>query len=261
MITLVGKTEAISFLAGIEASFGAAIALGVGSTAAAQGDTDLASEVLRVPIVLRSPDFVNSTVIYKATVPAEVSGDFHEVALVKNSSGRVAPIVYGELNEVWTNGVQDATNSRFGDYAIRLNAATSGNVTASINVDYSLALGSNVTINYFVGSNVSSAYIRLRNNASNYMHYALPVTAGYNSVTLPLTAFTPTGAVDPQTFTSIVVHLASTAGGASQLHLDSVFSVDPTYSGDVLDRQVLSSPFTKLAGTEADIELPVEISI
>lgn len=259
MITGLGRMEMLAFIAGRTPAFGGSIVVGVSSAAASANDTNLFSEVLRLPVTLRSPDYINGQVICRATVPSDVAGKFYEVGLAKGIDNRASVIVDG--SEVWVNATADATNARFGQNALRVNAAVSGNTTATTTKSMSISPRNSLMLNYFVGSNVSSAYIRLLTNSTNYLHYALPVTAGYNSVLVPITSFAPTGAPDPLNLTSMVVYLASTAGGASQLHLDSVMMVVPENGGDLLDRQVLGTPFVKAAGIEAEIEIPIEVTI
>lgn len=261
MITTYGKRAIISVLAGRELSLGSALSLGVGTTTPGANDTVLESEVLRAPVTLRSPDYITDQVIYRATLPAEVSGKFYEVGLCNNTRSVSNQFLFGDTGEVWTNGVLDSTNARVGQSAVRIDATSSGNKTATIDKSVSIPTGSLINLNYFVGSNVSSAYVRLRTDASNYYHYALPVTAGYRVVTVPLTSFTPTGAPSSENITSVVVYLASTSGGASQLHLDSISVHTPQNGGDLIVRQVLAQPIVKVLGVEQDIEVPLTITI
>lgn len=260
MITNYGRKEMLKFLSGQSAEYGAAIALGVGTTAATANDEKLAVETLRGRISLRSPDFVAGTVIVRATLGADVAGIFYEAALVNRGEQQVSPVLYGNFDEVWTNGTLDTTNARIGASAVRLNANASGNTTATIDRQFAVE-DRRIMLNYFVGSNVSSAYVRLRTDAANYYHYALPVTAGYRSVEVPLSSFTPTGTPDKNNIMSVVVYLASTSGGASQLHFDALMLASPTQGGDVILRQVLAAPVVKLSGIEMDIEMPVSIAI
>lgn len=260
MITSYGFSELLTYLAGQSSEFGSAIALGAGNDAVTYNDRKLSSEFVRQRVDLRSPDFVGGSVIFRATLGQEVSGKFYELALVNREEQQVRIVLSGAADEVWTNANLDDTNSRVGTSGVRIDAATSGNTTATIDVPF--AIESNlVAINYFVGNNVSSAYVRLMSDGSNYYQYSLPTTAGYNSVEVPLSSFAVTGAPKKDEITSVLVYVASTAGGASQLHLDALMLVSPEREGDVLLRQVLAQPITKLVGTEMDIELPVNIDL
>ena len=261
MITTQGHRHITAMFASHELTFGHSISLGVGSTAPVVSNESLEAEVIRVPIELRSPDYINDRVIFKAVVPASFAGRVSEVGINMSSQQRAPNTLFGDIDETWAQATPDTTHARIGEFAMRLDANASGSRTATVDKTFSIQPGSSILMNYFVGSNVSSGYVRLRTDASNYYHQALTTTAGYRSLEVPISSFTVTGNPSLDNITSVVVHLNSTAGGASQLHFDSLTILSPDFGGDLLARQVLPSPIIKEAGVEEDIEIPLVVTI
>lgn len=260
MITNNGKAEFLRFVAGMVGQFGSGVALGIGNAAVTANDTRLDCETVRVPVGIRFVDYVNSQVIVKVTLPDSLAGTFYEVGLTEDYVFPRRRLVDGSSEEVWSSGQIVPTNARIGGTTLEISASPSGTQTATISQDFAIGEDS-VVINYFVGSNVSSAFLRLRTSDTSYYQTALTTSAGYHSLSVPLSSFNETSSPNKNELTSILVSVTATSGGTGRIFLDSIDLVAPSLGGDLLARQVLPSPVTKLAGREMDIELPIDITL
>lgn len=87
VITQFGKRFITNFIAGNIANAGKDIAVGIDSTAATNLDTRLGFEFYRVPVLLSSTDIqtvdgiTTYSVVYKTTLPQDVSGIISEVGI------------------------------------------------------------------------------------------------------------------------------------------------------------------------------------
>lgn len=87
VITKYGKRFLTNFIAGTDSFSSKAMAFGVDSTAATENDTRLGFEFYRTPVLFGSTDIQTSnditsySVVYKATIPQDVSGYITEVGL------------------------------------------------------------------------------------------------------------------------------------------------------------------------------------
>jgi len=254
MITKFGKRFLTSYLAGNNNLLSKELAFGIGSTAAnAKGnDTRLDFEFYRVPVELSSIDISQTgvdldgdpvfeySVIYKSTIPQDISGVISEIALypgnrqsINNYDSKFITSFTNNFN--WFSGSENPTSqsntqdssgsytflSKIGDTMVRVDA-TSG----STKEDFTPASGT--------GDKVQS--LSLNNLFSNY-------TASPN---LP----------DPSSITKIGVEVTAT-GGNSTVYFDGIRindedTFDPAYG--MISRSVLSTPLIKKPGRPVDIE-------
>jgi len=229
------------------------MAVGIGNTAFSVADTRLECEVIRVPIVTITPDYVGGTVIYKATIPAEVAIDAYEIGLVNNATPTMSLLSDFTETTIWSAGTNVATNARVGGSTLFLNPALSTTTTAAASFSTAWPDTDEVVVSYFVGTNVASAIIRFKTDASNFYSYSLPVTAGYRITRIPRATFIATGT--PSDISSVEVTATATAGGAGSVYYDSIIVNDLVDREPELQvRRVLAANITKTAGVARDIE-------
>jgi hypothetical protein len=81
LITNFGKSTILRYMAGNISSYAGAVAVGVSSTAASSSDYVLDYELFRVPIAYRTANPTNSSVVFKGTAGAGLSGKVYEIGL------------------------------------------------------------------------------------------------------------------------------------------------------------------------------------
>lgn len=235
------------------------MSVGIGNTAATTADSRLDCEVLRLPIVTATPDFVNNVIVYKATIPAEEAVDAYEIGLVSSPVSPNTTLTDFTESNFWTNGAASTLNSRVEGSSWLSNPAVSTAQTVSGNVAFTWSDADEIVVAYFVGSNVSNATIRFQTDGSNYYSYSLPVTAGYRITRIARSAFTTTGA--PGAINSVALITTATAGGAAALYWDAIISVDTAdRDPDLVIRRVLGANINKAAGISRDLEYTVTVT-
>lgn len=260
MITTTGTQALQRTVAGLQPGWATHIALGIGITAATAADSRLAHEILRVPVTFSSVDYTNNTVIFKATIPADVALSVYEMGLVNNALGPVSLLTnFSEDSTVWSAGSSSTSNVRVGTNTLLLAPAASATVSATGAFDIDLSRADEVLVSYFVGSNVSSIALQLRTDASNYYSYALPTTAGYNTVRIPKASLSTTGT--PSAISAIYVSATATAGGTANVFFDSLSTSENTSRDpELVARRVLGAAFTKPSGVPYDVEYTVGVA-
>lgn len=260
MITTNGFRKFVEFASGYAPSFGEALALGVGTVAPSADDTSLASEVYRIPIDLKSPDFVNGAVICRATIPQEYTGKVYEAGLVTARDQKKQRLIQGGAGEEWSGVEWDATHARVGAEAAKLSPAASSSLTSTVEKQFDIE-HNDITFNYYVGPNTTGIFLRLRTSNADFYNLSLPNSLGYHSITAPLSSFTITGNPEKSNITSVLVGVSATAAGAGELHIDGLMLSSPEDEEDLLARQVLSQPIITDVGTEVDIEFTVDFNL
>ena len=234
--------------------------LGIGTAAAAASDSRLDVEVLRLPLLTATPDFVNGVIVYRATVPAEQAIDIREVGLV--SSPAQTQTLLSDFTEgasFWSGGTSHTSNVRVGATNLLFSTAANGTSTANAPISLTWADADEIVVAYFIGSNVSSATVRFLTDASNYYSYSLPTTGGYQIARIPRASFTATGT--PGAINSVTVTASSTAGGSSNVHFDALFYNDTAdREPELVVRRVLGANIVKTAGVARDIEYTVTVT-
>ncbi len=193
MITKFGKRFLTSYLAGNNNLLSKELAFGIGSTAAnAKGnDTRLDFEFYRVPVELSSIDISQTgvdldgdpvfeySVIYKSTIPQDISGVISEIALypgnrqsINNYDSKFITSFTNNFN--WFSGSENPTSqsntqdssgsytflSKIGDTMVRVDA-TSGSTK-----EYTNSLVSYDISGYSVNDTIAIAYKKADNNVS-----------------------------------------------------------------------------------------------
>lgn len=276
MITADGKVHIRRFMAGQVGNIAEALAIGVGGRVESTSEKSLQLEIARVGITYSTFDFVGDYLVFKASIPAELSGQIYEVGLWSTMTDSLAG-QYGSTRLFsfdsgvggWSTGTYQVTNSRVGTDALRLNPAASATATSTLNglfLDLSgYSSADTVKLAYYVG-NAFTANVKLRfkNDASNYYEFTVLVPGvGYQISELSKGAATTVGSPTWNNIVTVEVAVTSTAGGAAQVDFDAARiedadNLNPEYV--LVCRELLDMPYVKEAGKIQDIEFAMPVS-
>lgn len=278
MITTTGKTFIKRYLAGQAGDMVGAISVGIGSTAAALGDTRMQFEFARVPVDVISYDFASDLLVFKGSLDETVGGKIYEVAIwtsevnaaAGNQESRIITTFDSET-ESWTNGTFDSAVTRIGADSLKHTPSASGN-TSSVLTGLTLDFVDNSSLDTFViaynvdNSFTSSIKFRFRTDASNYYEFTVSTpTTGYKFSSFTKGSATVTGAPSWADINEIEVITTATGGGAASVEFDGiriedVDTVAPEYG--LVARFIPVTPIVKAEGIVHDVEytLPVTIS-
>ncbi len=258
MITTAGKSHILRRNAGIVNTIADTIALGVSSTSESLTDTKLAQEFLRLPVNSVYPDVDNGTVIFKTTVPAEISGKIYEVGLIASSAVDIEN-AYDKLitsftpTDSWSTGTFVSSGSRAGGTMLRLTS----NSSTIVNYDLSYYVNEDL-FNLAVSSSGSTTVVlRLGNNSSNYFEKSMSLSSGYQFVTANKGSFSVTGNPSWNSIQYFAINVNGATVDFDSLRVQKKNIVDPTYV--LVSRKVMSSPWDKVAGSERELEYSLKI--
>lgn len=276
LLTNVGKSAIIRYMAGYSGHFGRTIRLGIGSTAASASDTALEFESVAAPVTLITPDYANTLLVFKARLDDVAAGVFSEVGLStalpdsNNYLGSRLIVGFDSGTDNYTVGTWNTSGVKIGIDNLRVTAnasTTSTAVSSDVQVDLSgysdlddfkLAFTTN-------NANAASVFIRFYTDASNYFTYtgATPGT-GFKTLTFKRSAFVATGSPSWSAITQVGVGATASAGGQVQVDFEG-FRVDDkdtfTDTDILVSRSVLGSPITKIAGMPLDIEYTLDLTL
>jgi hypothetical protein len=234
-------------------------------------------ETGRADIILVSYDYVNNKIVFKTTLPQEMSGKIYEVALWSQNQSTSAGeftskllTTFDSAGEVWSAGSFQTTNARLGVDALRFTPAASATVVGALNdlfIDLSGNSGADqFSVAYYNGNaNVANFKIRFKTDNANY--YTIQVTSpatGYQISTVAKSAATATGNPSWASISTIEVEVVAGAGGAAAIDFDGLRiedtdTIDPNYV--MVAREVLVTPVTKVAGRVMDIEFNLPVTV
>ncbi len=265
------------YLAGRGGGIGGSLALGTGDIPATVNDTRLTFEVYRATIDVISISYSQNLLIFKASIPQEISLRIQELGLFSledNSAntGLSRLLTSFETDiELWSNGSYVETNNRIGSVSLRMQPAANGTLEATLGAVLDLSAytpDDNFTIAFTKGNgNVSSLTLRFRDDFGNSFSQTSSVTSltnSYHIVTFPKKNFVTTGEMFWNSITSVSVSVAASAGGAADVFLDGIRIEDddsPTIDYGLVSRSVLPAPFIKSTIAPMDVEYALELSI
>jgi hypothetical protein len=290
LITKFGKRFLTNVIAGNVNNQLKDIAIGIDSTAATVDDTRLGFEFYRTPVILSSTDIQTTdgtttySVVYKCTIPQDISGVISEVGLypqtrssLNNYDSKFISDFSNYLN--WTNssGVNPdtlASNAKIGSDVIQMPSGLSGaskEYTTSISpIDISgYSVQDSIRLAYY-RNDTNLDYITIKFYSSDTDYYSVNVTptsgVGYkiSSNIMLNTLFTdPTGSPDKTQINKIGIVIKPTTGNTTTVGLDGLRindedTFDPIFG--LISRSVLGTALTKLAGRQVDIEYKLDLS-
>jgi len=293
IITKFGKRFFTNIISGNILSTGKDMAFGIDTTTATVNDTRLGFEFYRSPISIFSTDIQTSegvttySVVYKTTIPQNVSGLIGEIGLypsnrtsTNNYDGKFITDASNFLDWTTSTGFNPeiisntslTTYGKIGGNVLRMSSDTTSaqEYISSIDLDLSgYSLNDSITLAYYkFDNNLENITIKFYHTNNDYYSVTItpPSGTGYKiSDDIPLsTLFTGSiGAADRTQITKIGFVIDPTAGNSTQFGLDGLRindedTFDPTFG--LLSRSVLNSPYLeKLAGRQVDVEYRLDL--
>jgi hypothetical protein len=300
MITKFGKRFLIDYLSGGSSLPSKDMAFGIGSTTPniKGNDTKLEFEFYRLPVEMSSIDISQTGVdadnepvfsygiIYKTTIPEDISGVISEIALYPGSRTSINNFDSqfissftnnfnwsdGSLNPVLQANTQDSAGaytflSKISDSMVRIDATTSAakEYTADDSYDISgYSVNDTLSIAYKkADNNLSKIRIKFYSSAQSYYYIDFTPVSGtgdkIQSLSLNNLFSNYTAAPnlpDPSSIIKIGVEVTA-SGGNTTVYFDAIRlndedTFDPSYG--MISRSVLSTPLIKKPGRPVDIE-------
>ena len=277
MITLRGKTFFKRYLANQAGQVAGAASFGIGNSAASTADERLQFEFSRIPLSIIQYDPVTDRVVFKGTLPAEVSGTIYEVGLwtseVNNASiNQEARVIttFDSSSEEWDIETFDTVGTRIGLDSLKhtpIASATTTSVMAGVSLDF-IENTSQDAFNFaYDVQNAFTANIKLRfrTDASNYYEYTVTSpTVGFKFSSFTKGSATVVGTPDWADINELSVSTTSTAGGASAVEFEGLRIEDiDTYNQEygLIARLVPAAPVAKPDGQILDFEYHLAVTI
>lgn len=265
------------FLAGTAGDVVGALSIGVDSTAATLGDTRLGFEFGRIPVSNIAYDKANDRLVFKGSIPEEVSGKVYEVglwtaetdSLAGNQASRLVT-TFDADSEIWVPETVETTVARIGVDSLKHTPGASA-TSSSVMSELTMEFDDNSSADMFIfaynveNSNTSTIQWRFRTDASNYYQFQVSTpTTGYKISSFTKGSATITGTPAWDDINEIEVRVTSTAGGSSAVEFDGIRiedidTVNPEYG--LIARFVPGSPVTKADGLVYDMEFTLAVSV
>jgi hypothetical protein len=286
ILTKYGKRYITEYLSGQSSNPLKDIAIGIGSTMATVNDTQLGFEYYKARVTLSSPDIQTSAltglttygVVYKATLPPEVSGIINEIGLypsvtLGSTDYSSRSISNFESGQYWLDdsGLSVSTVSSptplIGTYYIPITATSSSSKKYSydLNLDLSgYSANDSMTIAYNQNdTNLDYIFVRAYSSVSDYyeIRFAGDLSIGTKIKSLTLnnlySSTYGSGTPDNTSITRVSVGVKAKSSGSSTVLMDGLrINDEDSFRSDygLISRSVLLSPITKSLGRQMDIE-------
>lgn len=128
LITTAGKSAILRYLAKMTTDYAGAMVVGLDTTTAVVGDIKLGIETSKIPVIMRSVDYANQTITFKATLEQGFAGKIYEMGLATLLRDGVTGTYTSKIisafdpTETWIKNTNDGsiittvadTNSRVG---------------------------------------------------------------------------------------------------------------------------------------------------
>lgn len=285
VITKFGKRFLTNFIAGNVDFSKKDIALGIDSTSATVNDTRLGFEFYRLPIEFGSTDIQTSegsttyAVVYKTTIPVDVSGTISEVGLYPST--RLSITNYdskflADFNSYldWYDPAGDhpdvsTTGPKIGDNVITMTSnGTSAKeyVSPIAGLDISgYSVNDSIKLAYYKNdANLEKITIKLYSSETDYYYYDLTPASGTGyklTSDILISSLVAFGTPDKSLINKIGIVIdptsSATSVGLDGLRINDEDTFDPIFG--IISRSVLSSPLVKLAGRQVDIEYRLDL--
>lgn len=290
VITKFGKRYLTNFLAGKTDTASKDMAFGIGSTAATENDTRLNFEFYRAPVSIYSTDIQTDTdgttyaVVYKASIPQDVSGVISEVGMYpstrtssNNYDSKFISEFANSLDWEETSGGNPSvsyTNPKIGDTTLEMYSGTGTSkeyISSVIPIDLSgySKLDSLSFVYYQNDLNLSNIKIRFYSDVNKYYQVQITggTTIGYkvaDNIYLEDLFAGATGGPDITSINRIGIVITpktstQTSIGADGLRINDEDTFDANFG--IISRSILSSPLYKLTGRTVDVEYRLDLNL
>ena len=298
MITKFGKRFLTDYIAGNSDFSNKDIALGIATSsdlAEADTNTRLGFEFYRLPVSLNSINIesngsggYNYFVIYKTTVPQDVSGVITEIGLypgIRKSTNFYDSkfITSFENNTTWldssglnpllkTNTTSPTFTAKIGESMVQfdvLASATKEYKNSLVNFDLSgYSVNDSLSIAYKkIDNNISKIRVKLYSSDTQYYYADFTPASGSGDRIQSVPMSTVFGNVsspspDPTNITKVGIEVTAGSGGNTTVYFDGLRindedTFDPQYG--LIARSVLTTPITKTSGRPVDIEYKLQL--
>jgi hypothetical protein len=292
LLTKFGKRYITQYLANQNNSSSKDIAIGTGSTPATINDTQLNFEFYRSAVNVSSVDIQTSQltgdstygVVYKTTLPVDVSGIINEVAIFPSITFGTTDyasksISSFEDNQSWVDssgGYPELVNTfspKIGSYYLSMNATANQNKNYfyNFNLDISgYSSNDSMTIAYYQNDlNLDYVFFRAYDSNNNYYEIRYPgdSSIGYKINSLKLNNLYSSGfgsgSPDQTSIVKISVGIKAKSSDATSVLFDGLrINDEDAFRSDygMISRSVLSNVITKTLGKQMDIEYRLGLS-
>lgn len=288
VITKFGKRFLTNFIAGNVPGFKKDIAIGIDSTAATENDTRLGFEFYRLPVTVSSTDIqtvgasTTYSVVYKSTIPQDISGQINEVGLYpssRSSTNSFDSKFITDFNDYldWTtsggfNPDVLVSNMKIGDTMLKMqsNSTSAQEYKSSISpIDISgYSVNDTLKLSYYKNdTNLASIKIRMYSSDTNYYETTITPASGTGykiTADIPLsTAFaSAVGSPDKTNINQIGIIITPSSGnttwaGLDGLRINDEDTFDPIFG--LISRSVVTA-LTKVAGRSIEIEYRLDMT-
>lgn len=286
ILTKYGKRYITEYLSGQSSSSLKDIAIGISTTPATVNDTQLGFEFYKSRVTLSSPDIQTSAltglttygVVYKATLPPEVSGTINEIGLypsvtMGSTDYSSRSISNFESGQYWLDdsGLSVETVSSpsplIGTYYIPITASASSSKKYSYDLTLDLSgysANDSMTIAYNQSdTNLDYIFVRAYSSGTDYyeIRFAGEPSVGNKIKSLTLnnlySSSYGSGLPDSTSITRISVGVKAKSSGSSTVFMDGLrVNDEDSFRSDygLISRSVLLSPIVKSLGRQMDIE-------
>lgn len=292
LLTKFGKRYITQFLAGQYASNSKDIAIGIGNASATENDTQLEFEFYRSQINLASIDINTSSltgistygVVYKTTIPVEVSGRIKEIGLFPNTTLGSTDYASNSIstfenNQSWKDSNGDyptlitSPSPLVGNYYLPMSANSS--LSKSYFYDFNINLSgysSNDSLTmafYQSDTNLDYVFVRAYSSATDYyeIRYIGDSYFGNKIKNLTLNNLYSSGygsgSPDPKLINKIEVGVKAKSSGNTNVLFDGLrINDEDAFRSDygLISRSVISDPIVKSIGSQMDIEYRLGLS-
>lgn len=268
LLTAAAKRAILEHLAGVTRTWASAVAVGALNTEPARTDRRLGFEIGRGSIDAKAADMDSSSVLVKATIPKRVEGSIYELGIYSANSqmGRASnQLMISDFNPE-ENDAEGVTSRemRVGRNGSELAALASTTATARfIDMGFDISAMSTNTrmVLAYNSQGINSVEVRLLNSPNDYLSYTFTPSSIYSSVSWRIENFVAVGQGDISRPFNEIQFLA-TAGAA-----DGWFAVDGLRMDDtdvfddqmLVSRAILTTPITKRASSEIEIEYSIKM--
>lgn len=283
MITQFGKRFLTSLIAGSSSFVKKDMAVGISSELeypVSNTNSRLGFEFYRLPVEFGGVDIDTSvnpttyTVIYSATLPADLAGKINEVGIFPGTRSSINNydskfITDFELPFDWSPTPDiDQTNYRVGDSSLvfESDGAAEQEYKSTIETLDISGYSNFDTISFSfkaLDSNLSEIKLRLYSSSSNYLEMVFDsYSSGNNIIDKAISEFVTVGSPDKANITEIGFVIVPTSSTTSVvmdgLRINDEDTFDPSYG--LISRKVLPSEIEKVSGKELIIEYKLDLS-
>jgi hypothetical protein len=292
ILTKFGKRYLTQYLAGQSFVKDKDIAIGIGSSTASENNTGLDFEFYRAQVNLSSVDIQTSAitglstygVVYRATLPVDVSGIISEVGLYPSVTLGATDYSSRSITnfsdyQQWTldDGSYSTTvtspTPRFGSNNLSISAtpSTTNQYSANISLDITgYSQNDSLTFAYVQNDlNLDYVFVRLYSSSTDYYEIRYPgdLSIGNKLKSLTLnnlySSGFESGAPDSSAIIKISVGVKAKSSGACNVLFDGVrLNDEDSFRSDygLISRSVIANPITKSIGRQMDIEYRLGIA-